>query len=254
MRDLFNPLVIVVSLFMIVMFAAGVPGVGWWGQFVQPDSLAGWAQAVVTAVAGYIALQTLNEIRVEVKATKTAAKAAQAGVEAASDTLATNKQIELAYIAMSHKEPGYVRDEAGRTVIGVAAMLNITNFGRTPGHIVGGFHGWILGSTPDLAKLFGGAPLNTTAFLVPSALIDFYVSVTVPDSIADVISTHPTMRLWLVGEVHYRDNFGTLHCGGYGRAWSDAVFNLVYDRSTNPLNYDRPLAAEEIARRGYEKQ
>jgi hypothetical protein len=57
--------------------------------------------------------------------------------------------------------------------------------------------------------------------------------------------------IWLVGEVDYKDAFGTLHRSGYGRIYSVDSERFIQDPSTNVLNYDRLLTPDEIKTREY---
>lgn len=251
---------------------------------------------MLVGLGGVIAaVRTLRAITREVSATEKAANAAAAAVieaqrsaniadrsadaaadsaRAAADTLATNREIERAYIALSHRDIATVnskRTADDRKQAGVKNdpdpdsiefVCDIKNFGRTPGDVVGGFFGFVFEVAdvgPDLRRVTGGYHQRghlTKMFLLPDTRpVDFLTGITLGKS-AMLLLTHghddPSDKyLWFVAEVDYRDRFGNFHRGGYGRRFDRHAGNFIIDSSTVTLNYDRPLTSAEIAQRAY---
>jgi hypothetical protein len=219
------------------------------------------------AQSGYMR-DGLSETRKSSNAARRAANAARKNASAASDALATQREIERAYIAMSQSkvilvdstnltgEPDGTRGDDGDPD-GIELVIEITNHGRTPGDVLGGFYGFVydtVSSGPNLARVFGGGRLSRL-FVLPQAKIDFSAIVVLGQGKIAKLTTKgwrdDSKYLWFLGEVDYRDRFGKIHRSMYCRRYSADAEGFLFGPETGPLNYDRPLTAEEVAQRGY---
>ena len=156
-------------------------------------------------------------------------------------TLATNKQISRAYIDLSHVEPGLRRDGDG----GFLITLVMKNNGRTPGDVLTGRIWMSMTDKPGFqwVRLIEISKIPP-AFINPNERLtigDIKVKVT-PEALAK------TLTAWIAGEIYYRDRFGDVHVAGYGRRYFQALpaNNLVFDESTEGMNYDRVVKNPEF--------
>jgi hypothetical protein len=184
---------------------------------------------------------------------KAAADNATSAAEATlvnSAALATNREIERAYIRMAHRDVtliGIPDGQGGEDMSkpkGLSFTMRLENTGRTPGDLLGGYFGFTFGDegpkTPDLAT---GARLGP-AFLYPEKYIDFKWTIwcsRMPE-LANALAGHTPM--WLIGVAEYEDRFGGLHSAGYSRKLSDDNREFVFSQETGPFNYDRPMPDE----------
>jgi hypothetical protein len=247
-----------------------------WGQRLWQSlwnpAVSNWALAFFAAIAAFIGVRTLKAIRLDVRQTAKAATAAQKSAEATADALSTQREIERAYIAMSHKDILFLEfsqitpkrptvDHENPDCIDF--VIEIRNFGRTPGDILGGYSGYIFQpghDGPDLRNvgpMTGGNGHLPPAFLVPhpEGMLDFAATIRLgKEALRRLRSEDPdndAKVLWIVGEVDYRDRFHKIHRGGYARIFSKDARNFVIDPSVKDLNYDRPLTPAEIKQRAY---
>jgi hypothetical protein len=217
----------------------------------------GW-QAWETRRAADAAATGAAEAKRSAEIADRSADAASDSARAAASTLATNREIERAYIAISHKDVDFIRapppDEA---VIGLSVIVNVRNYGKTPGDILGGYVGWILEPEnvgPNLARVTEGTHL-TRVFLLPypEGMVDFSWGIQLrADTMRRLMDGEGDQLLWFVGEVDYKDRFGKFHRGGYGRRYDRRAKMLVFDQTTTTLNYDRPLSRNEVLQRAYD--
>lgn len=186
------------------------------------------------------------------------------------NALATQKEIERAYIAMSHSGVRLTDSTLTHTLPStrrtdddnpdaIELVVEIANHGRTPGDVLGGFYGFTRNTGaagPDLKTVFGGGRLSRL-FVLPAAKIDFgAIAVIGQGNMGRLISDELTADqkyLWFVGEVDYRDRFGKMHRSMYCRRYSHHAAGLVFGPETGPLNFDRPLTDDQIKQRGYDK-
>lgn len=196
-----------------------------------------------------------------------AAEASKASADAAKDnaiaaretattlnaTLKTSREIERGYITISHvtPPPSYVIldfDEPGA----VWFEVEIRNHGRTPADVLGGVLTVEIGpanSMPPEKIPTGRFARIPPAFLVANNAVRFRTMVHgfTEDQIKGVrerydIETRKPSELWLAGYVDYRDRFSdVVHRGGYGRHFRADNGDLVFDQTTETLNYDRPI-------------
>lgn len=246
----------------------------WRYDWLAPNVLTQLGLIGAAIWAGCLALGTLREIRKEVSETAKAAKAAEDSATATAGTLATNKEIERAYITLGHNHVILANSamlqvkrsmDRGRDddPDAVELVVMITNKGNTPGDVLGGFYGFIhetAATGPDLRKVQGrrnGGGHLTRLFLHPKKTVSFSAAITLgSDEIAKLTSIQAEHEpdatyLWFVGEVDYKDRFKTVHRCGYCRRYSAASGGFLFGPETGPLNYDRLLGPEEIAQRGY---
>jgi hypothetical protein len=130
-----------------------------------------------TAAAWYAA-RTVRAINREITETKKAADAARESADAAKDTLATNQEIERAYISITHQNVHIVGSDDGmggsdRTKpVAISFTVRARNTGRTPGDLLGGYFGFAFGDVPKTPDLLSGSRLPP-AFLYPDKHIEF---------------------------------------------------------------------------------
>ena len=116
--------------------------------------------------------------------------------------------------------------------------------------MIGGYFGFVIAQSPRTPDLLSAIRI-TPAFLLTDSPVDFDFTITVasrPD-LHDAFLGVGDNRLWLIGEVDYRDRFGAIHRGGYARLFSRGnrrrIPSFVFSPETAALNYDRPLTDEE---------
>ena len=179
-------------------------------------------------------------------ADKNAASAAeQARISAMA--LATNQEIERAYVSLTHRkvhvmgaQDGYGGWDVTRPT-GISVNIEVRNTGRTPGDFLGGYFGYLFGDLPSTPDLLRGRRLLTGAFLLPEKDIDFTLEITTTTDDGLNAGLTGATPMWLVGVVDYRDRFGVCHQGGYARRYSAETHNFVFSPETNSFNYDRPM-------------
>lgn len=182
------------------------------------------------------------------------ANAAANSAIAAADVLATNREIERAYVAIKFRGARHIQGRPelqGRPErpAAVKYIVEARNFGRTPGSILGGFVGFSIGrnpTDPDMARIIKLTP----AFLLPDGHIEFEGKVSVEDDVhveAILRGTDGHRNIWIIGQVDYADRFGGLHKGGFGRCFKGKRLLFTFTAETAPFNYDRPLTQEERA-------
>jgi hypothetical protein len=154
-----------------------------------------------------------------------------------------NQEIERAYLGLTHKGGLILRGNEA------SFQLWLVNNGNTPGDVLEGRVRIASGKKEPGAQL---VPLTQIVSFPPALLRP-----TGHLQVADTITLRKEIRadetLWLIGEVHYRDRFGRFHRAGYGRGYepTSAGNNLVFDDTTNGMNYDRPLTRRKRKAKGY---
>jgi hypothetical protein len=213
----------------------------------------------------------------------TQSAAASSAATAATDTLATNREIERAYISMRYRDLFFLErafidtrrpEDHHQHPDTVYLVCELRNVGRTPGTIVGGWCGFlyrrIAQGEPILLPAMDSSTTLSPVFLRhgENDPMDFALTITLskirilflrngePEHGATIvegedIQSLDTMGLWLAGEIDYLDRFGQFHRCGYGTRWDRRAGRFVVDPSVARLNYDRPLTDQEIARREY---
>ena len=234
-----------------------------WRALCRP-SVTDWLLVVITFGGVATAIGTLRTIAREVTATEKAAKAAAdsvaesqraTGIAAqtagiALQNLRTNQEIERAYIRLiDSKESSLDEDSLNGEVTGLTFKLELTNAGRTPGDVLGGFLGWCIAAAPvvpDLTRAFRPAP----AHLGPADKLPFEWSVESKDDKLVKIALdggeplkEPPDHIWLMGEVHYKDRFDNPHIAGFCRRVNIHAHAVVLgiDQQTGPFNFDSPM-------------
>jgi hypothetical protein len=255
-----------------------------WYEWQKPSVVTNVALVFVAIWAGGIALGTLKAIRAEVRATTKAAKAAadsvlearksggiadrsaQAAADsavAARDTLATNREIERIYVAMSYRQLLFLERKNMTTLRPerhddhpdtVDVVVELRNVGRTPGTIVGGWCGFLYQPAcekPQLLPAMDSSTRLTRVFMLPNQMLDFAIQIPLtkskvlflrngePESgYGAVEGTHlpvaDPMHLWLAGEIYYIDRFDSRHKAGYATRW-DRLANRFHDPSVTKL-------------------
>jgi len=183
-------------------------------------------------------------------------------------TLATTRETERAYVVLSHQtrlwgdevNPTLKRalDIRGDTHSGrqhkVWFTVEVQNHGRTPAEVIGGGM-WIRTSpeayppvTPTLEPPARYAVNIAPAFIVPNSGWAFTASIQCPLEVMTRIM-EGTERLWLMGQVDYRDRFNNEHRAGYGRWYDSNSKQLVAHVTTRGMNYDKPLTAADKQQR-----
>lgn len=237
-----------------------------------PTYWSNWVLVAFSVLGIGVAVCTLLAISREVAETGKAAQAAADSADAAKDTLATNREIERAYIAISHESivlaesriTGSRPSSRHRTndpnADAIEFVAIVKNHGRTPGDVLGGYCTFIYETAdigPDLRRVTSEGPRLTGLFLLPNASVDFaMVKVVGQAELLFLTNEHPydaanERHLWFVGEVDYRDRFKAIHRGGYCRRYDKIAHNFVSAPETAALNYDRSLSAAEIKHHGY---
>jgi hypothetical protein len=247
-----------------------------------PPVWSNWCLFVAAAAAAYYAARSLGAIKDEVAETKKAADAAADSAKAAADTLATNQEIERAYIAMSYRDLLFLRRECMTPVRPsdnhpnpdtLDLVIELKNLGRTPGDVVGGWCGFLyqeaISETPKLLPALDSSTRLTPVFLMPNhAPMDFALQITLRQhrllflrdgelGTGEVVVQGNDLskwHLWLAGEIDYRDRFDRFHRAGYATRWDRHAYRFVWDPSVANLNYDRPLTDAEIKQRAYKGQ
>lgn len=231
----------------------------------QWSTLPQWASLILTSVAVFATFITLSTLKRQTKAAEDAAKGAldsasaalsavetaETGVVVQTDALATNREIERAYIAMDTKDLNVVGTPTGRggwdfrTPTAIKFTVKFTNIGRTPGDLIGGAIGYSISPAPvtDVTRLM--VRDMTRALLYPGKEIDFHVEITEDKELLARLMTGDNRddRLWLRGIFDYRDRFGNFHTAGYCRCWHSTKHGhgFAFTPETGPLNYDRPM-------------
>lgn len=238
----------------------------WW--MVRLTAAVSFVGVLQLLVFGYQALKLKHTIAKmdEIAAAQT--KDTQAAIQVARDnatagkdtadalaaTLSANREAERAYVTISHVtphsgQPGYQPLDYTNEPDKVWFWVEIRNHGRTPADVLGGIITVELGpvgSMPPEIPTRGFAKIPP-AFLVPNDWIRFH-SLVFPFDPADLrragepldaSEDAEPLEMWLVGYVIYQDQFGGIHCGGYGRHWDRYTHDLIFDKTTAALNYDR---------------
>ena len=179
----------------------------------------------------------------------------QAQSKVLSDTLATNREIERAYISFIHKRIDILGTSDGHggfntlNPIGLSVEIYVRNTGRTPGTFLGGYIGYNLTDKPSVPDLKRGTRLFAPAFLHPGETVDFWVDVKVSDDPKAAPALKGEAPLWIVGVADYEDRFGELHQAGYSRKYSAKFGSLQFTQETGDWIYDRPMHPDNV--RGY---
>jgi len=177
-------------------------------------------------------------------------------------TLAHTEAVERAYVTISHT-PATVEDKAGRIESEPGGLVwfevTIKNYGNTPAEVLGGMMAVEIGpegsSAPSVIPTGKYQPIPP-CFLVPQGHVTFRSLVWGPteDEIrralhfkSELRESETPLELWLVGFVVYRDRFQAEHCGSYARHWYRHGRDLVFDATTEHLNYDRAPTPEQLA-------
>jgi len=200
-----------------------------WGSI--PD----WGLLATAIITAWLALRSLNIIRIQ----------ADAGTNAANAALATAKSLitsERAYVKMSHVEPGVVFGE-NPTVRWCEVTVRVENGGRTPAKVTDArLTAWVrdweepLPRTPDIREQSGDSVPN--AFLLPGEY--FFVTRNFP--LGKIDRPNPRtgdVRLCIFGFIDYIDAFEQRHRAGYAREFRDERGNNLFFVDRPGYNYDR---------------
>lgn len=209
------------------------------------------ATIVIAAFTVVLAVVSGRQARIAIRQTAVARRQSRISI----DHLTTTKEIERAYLALSvkHVRFDYAPDGLGGQdsdkPTGLSIEIEITNLGRTPGDLLGGFFSYTVGEQPYLDVTRSGR--LTPAFLFPDTPISFYLDVTEDaETLRRVLRNEPDSGFWLIADVHYEDRFGDLHTGGYGRkligVGSNPMVPLSFGFTPDAANwnYDRPMHPE----------
>ena len=171
----------------------------------------------------------------------------QTGVLA--ETLTATKEIERGYVNIAHISDKLNFDEPGA----IWFEVDIRNQGRTPVDVLGGVMTIEIGPVPPATVPTSQYTKIPPAFFVPEKRMRFKSMIFGLDDARLTRAKEPLdlegetspLDLWVVGYVDYRDRFGGVHRGGYGRHLQKYTKDLVWDETTRNMNYDRPLTAEQ---------
>jgi hypothetical protein len=195
----------------------------------------------------------LIETQKSSNAARRAANAARKNATAARDTLATQREIERAYISFVQTKVYVVgaEDSSGgwdrSRPQQLSVDIHIHNSGRTPGTFLGGYIGYCIGDKPRVPDLSTGQRLHAPAFLHPTEHVDFGIDVKVSEDNPQIeAALKGETPLWIVGVVDYEDRFGGLHQAGYGRKFSTTRDTLQFTPETAEWNYDRPMHPDNV--------
>lgn len=216
-----------------------------------------WTNIVLVFITGALAIAAFVQwkaARDSADAAVKAAESAKASADLNAAALSTQREIERAYISMTHESvwsEGAPDGQGGRTNAPIAIGLSVSlrNSGRTPGTLLGGFVGYVISDEPVLPDITRATRLSS-AFLFPGDALDFGIEIraTMEPRLTEAALATGSMRLWLVGQVDYSDRFGNLHTSGYGRMFHETVAlgpGFKFSPETSALNFDRPMEKEK---------
>ena len=157
--------------------------------------------------------------------------------------LDTNQEIERAYITMSHKDFKviFATDEYGTDTgdpLSISVTVNIRNYGRTPGDVLGGFFGFSIrpeSKGPGTRSMPGHDCLDSSCCHIPRELLISVWKTSSKDdreTLRKLWTGEGESLLWFVGQLDYVDRFGKKHSAGYGRRFDSRGRNLVFDHTT----------------------
>jgi len=233
-----------------------------------------FSQILLTLFLLGIAIWQIVLLKRTVDATKNAANAAKDNATAASDNaaaavesartaaaaLATHKEIERAYISLTHQKVfiNYMGTTDGlrgpdmSRPYSIGLTVVVRNTGRTPGDLLGGFIGWRIGESPGIPDVTRVLNNLTPAFLLATKTVSFGLTIREDAEAMErlIVRRDGSDHLWLIGEVDYADRFGQLHTAGYGRRFNPDPPSFVFTSETGPFNYDRPMSAHKKASYG----
>lgn len=172
------------------------------------------------------------------------------------DTLATNKDIERAYVAMSHNPPGVVISSGVVTTNenpipsqDVKVDVRVQNLGNTPANITYTLLQIHITNRPLPAE----PPYDQTeGRVIRTSLLktdDFTLhgKWTIPAENIARINREPRWNLYVLAYIDYIDKFWRRHRVGYARVYDPRATdnnNLPFVTQPN-YNYDRPRAKDE---------
>ncbi|MBE3039270.1 MAG: hypothetical protein IMZ62_10720 [Chloroflexi bacterium] len=165
------------------------------------------------------------------EAAKETADAAFASAMLTDALLATNREIERAYVTMSHAPPGLYgaalierATPGAATTRDISVSVKIANRGNTPATVTAtSLTFWIsnepLPDTPPYAD--NAKPIRVS--LVRDSSFHIFENLSMDTSGIEDISTSSTLKLYVFGYVDYLDKFGRRHRAGYARVYSPSA-------------------------------
>src|SRR5262249_8502167 len=151
------------------------------------------------------------------------------------------------YVTMSHYPPGLDFSEPDYVWI----TVKIHNYGRTPADVLGGTISLFLSEEHDRppasvepARSYSGVP---PVMLVTGDHVDFRTLLSLSSDELQSVRAGDN-HLWVVGHVDYLDRFKGKHRAGYARHFNRFSQELIFDRSTQGLNFDRMPTKDEKKR------
>lgn len=165
---------------------------------------------------------------------------------------------ERAYVKMSH-EWSETNKSAAQFAIAqgqprrgeMSFKIRITNSGNTPADVLGGGMWTRVNAGQPPTDIPPHYPYNIAPTYLTGGGTDFirdkHCMIPIAAESAERFMGTDSLdeQLWLIGCVVYKDRFDHHHLAGYGRRYDNISKDLVFDRSTAALNYDRPLTEEE---------
>jgi hypothetical protein len=163
------------------------------------------------------------------------------------DTLATNKEIERAYVTMSHRPPGLSVEQPGAAgvlfgpdVRGCGFVIEIKNHGRTPARITDALIKFLPLPTgehlPEQPNYDDALPREQAKFFLVAGDLFIFQGGYLIEGWASVRSLK-TVTLYVYGYVDYIDKFGRRHRAGYGRVFDPALDNpSMYEGNVLPAD------------------
>ncbi len=173
----------------------------------------------------------------------------QRSIDIAAATLAANKIIERAYVAISHNPPGVdisniAITKAGEEHFGgwqdASVRFGIKNHGETPATITDIALNHFVG--PTIPAVPTGPGTGERLFLVKGDIA--FDSRHFQLRNVDVNQLGLTLRLWMLGYVDYIDAFGARRRAGYARVYDPSI-----DQDALYTNDQGQFDAERYARR-----
>jgi hypothetical protein len=166
-----------------------------------------------------------------------------------------NRQVERAYVKISHPSPGIRQlDPSGN----IWLEVSIKNYGKTPARVTDVVikpvvipHDDQLPTVPDYTVQFEGP--KPKAFLVADD--EFFLSrfyKITPDERSKVVNLQSD--LYMIGYVDYTDQFDQRHRGGYARQYFpmiDAKSRYETDEEFDQQKFDRRNNLLVVAQEGY---
>lgn len=234
---------------VIGLLTVGVAGLQWWVMNRQRQVSS--EQATITQKQNDIIETQTAHMESGVDVAKDSAAAAKTATQIAADALATNREIERAYISFGHSnvvidyEPDGQGGQDSSKPTSVSVRIHIRNDGRTPGDFIGGYFGFNIGPKPTIPDLTRGISNLAPVFLLPNKDTWFgWEMKESPGTWRDIWAGREL--LWLTGEADYIDRFGHLHTAGYGRWFDPNQRFFVFRPETGPWNFDRPMHPDKV--------